>query len=222
MLAIEIGNHAQCAPMALKLFRSTEFAQSRNFSPERQRSALHPAWAIVLISAWLALAGNWVLWSALAQMPELTSGAVWWIGLRVALLIASFSCALLGLFMWRWTLKPALITLIVATAWTSNRLGILDGLATWQLLIGLALLVGLPGVWLWRTALRRLAPWRNLVQVGVFVAASCAVFLLVLLFSFKDLAALSGKNAELRRLVSPYSAAGAVAALEKALLPRQQ
>lgn len=208
--------------MTLKLFRSTEFAQSRNFSPERQRNALHPLWTVILISAWLAVAGNWVLWRALAEMPELSFGAAWWIGLRAAVLIAAFSCALLGLFMWRWTLKPALFALMLATAWISNTLAMLDGLPGWQLLIGVALLVLLPGAWLWRTAVRRLPPWRNLVQVGVLMAVSSAVFLLVLLFSFKDLAALSVKNAELRRLVSPYSAAGAVEALEKALLPRQQ
>ena len=102
--------------MALKLFRSTEFAQSRNFSPERQRTAIHPVWVVLLLSVWLALAGNAVLWRSIAHLPELGAGAAWWTALRVAVLIASAHCVVLGLLMWRHTFKVAAWILMAATA----------------------------------------------------------------------------------------------------------
>ncbi len=208
--------------MALKLFRSTEFAQSRNFSPERQRTAIHPVWIVVLLSVWLALAGNAVLWRSIAHLPELGVGAAWWTALRVAVLIASAHCVVLGLLMWRHTFKTAAWTLMAATAWTSTVLGNTAEFGRLQWPLAIVLLVLLPGVWLWRTNLRRLAPWQNLVQVAGFVSVALTVFAFALLFSFKDLSALSRAHAELRQLVSPFSAAGGVAALEKLLLIGKQ
>ncbi len=208
--------------MSLKLFRSTEFAQSRNFSPERQRSAVHPAWIIVATGLWLAIAGNWVLWRSLAQASELGGGAVWWIALRVTAMIASAHWVVLGFFMWRHTLKPAACVLMLATAVASTMLGNTAEFGAWQWPIGLALLAFLPAAWLWRIAVYRLSPWNTLLQAGLLVGASSTVFALALLFSFKQLAVLSVNHAELRHLLSPYSTLGAVAALEKALLGAKQ
>lgn len=47
---------------SLKLFRTTEFALSSFFSPERERAALRPFWAIVLASIWIATLCNLALW----------------------------------------------------------------------------------------------------------------------------------------------------------------
>ena len=208
--------------MSLKLFRSTEFAQSRNYSPEKQRSALHPAWLVVFTGFWLAVPGNWVLWHTLTQTPGLGAIATGWVGLRVAALVATASTGLLSIAMWRWTLKPAVTLALFVTALASIALGRLPGPASWQGITCLVFLAVVPCAWLWRTTVRRLPAGRNLLQVAALFACSCFLFALVLVFSFKDLAAQLEKHPEWREQMSPYSALGAVRALEKLLLMRKQ
>ena len=213
---------AQCAAMTLKLFRSTEFAQSRNFSPVGERRALHPVWLILLAAFWIAVPGNWALWNSLSHTPGIGIAMVAWIGLRLVLLLGFASAALLSLLMWRWTTKLAIGVALLVTALASITAGNLPGPTSWQGLLCLVILALLPCIWLWRARLRRVPVARNLLQVALVFVAAVGLFALVLAFSFKDLARLSDQAPGLRSQVSPFSALGSVRALEQVLLRRQQ
>lgn len=207
--------------MSLKLFRSTEFAQSRNFSPGVQRRSLQPLWLVLAAGCWIAGPGNWALWAALTRTPGIDTGATLWIGLRIALLIAVASSGLLCLFMWRWTTKPVVSLALIATALASLSAAAVPSLLSWQAGLYLLVVALVPCVWLWRTQFQRLSLRRNLRQVVMAGTAFVLTFGLLLAFSFKDLAALQAKEPTLRAMVSPYSHAGATAALEKILLRRK-
>ena len=207
--------------MSLKLFRSTEFAQSRSFSPEVQRRALHPLWLLVAAGFWIAVPGNWALWAALARTPGIESGAAIWIGARIALLIGITSTGLLCLLMWRWTTKVAVSLALIATALAGLPEPIASRLLSWQVVVCVVLIAVAPCIWLWRTRLQRLSLRRNLRLVASCVMACALLFALLLAISAKDLARLHDKAPSLRAMVSPYGGSGAVAALEKILLRRQ-
>ena len=207
--------------MSLKLFRSTEFAQSRGFSPEVQRRALQPLWLVLAAGFWIAVPSNWVLWSMLARTPGIETGAAVWMALRIAILIAVASSGLLFLLMWRWTTKPVVSLALIATALASSPAAAGTRLLSWQAVLCLLVVAVAPWVWLWRTRLQRLSLRRNLRQIVLAVVACVLLFGLLLAFSAKDLASLQQKEPALRSMVSPYSGAGAVAALEKILLRRQ-
>ncbi|MEO6623618.1 MAG: phosphoethanolamine transferase domain-containing protein [Burkholderiaceae bacterium] len=207
--------------MSLKLFRSTEFAQSRSFSPQVQRRAVHPVWLLVAAGFWIAVPGNWALWSALARTPGFEPGAAMWIGVRIALLIAVASTALLCLLMWRWTTKLAVSLALIATALAGLPEPVVSPPLYWQSVLYVLIVAVLPCVWLWRTPLQRLSLGRN-VRVIVWACVTCALlFALLLVFSVKNLAALHDRAPTLRAMVSPYGGSSAVAALEKVLLRRQ-
>ncbi len=207
--------------MSLKLFRSTEFAQSRSFSPEVQRRALHPLWLVIAAAFWIAVPGNWALWAALASTPGIDTGAAVWIGLRIALLIGVASTGLMCLLMWRWTTRPVVSLALIATALAGLPGAAGPSLLSWQGGLCFLVIAVVPCVWLWRVPLQRLSLRRNLRQV-VMASSLCALlFGLTWAFSARDLLAMQEKAPGLRALVVPYSHAGAVAALEKILLRRQ-
>lgn len=212
---------AQCPGMSLKLFRSTEFAQSRSFSPEAQRRALHPFWLLVAAGFWIAVPGNWALWAALARTPGLETGATVWIGLRIALLIGVASTGLLCLVMWRRTTKLAVSLALVATAMAGLPGSLASGLLPWQAVLCVLVVAVAPCVWLWRKHLQRLSLWRNLRVIASSFVACGGLFALVLVVSVTDLTTLHAKAPTLRKIVSPYSGSGTLAALEKILLRRQ-
>lgn len=208
--------------MSLKLFRSTEFAESRNFSPQVQRRALHPGWLVAGAAAWITLAGNWVFWHHLAQTHTGGLAGLAWLMLRIGLLIGSASFAVLVLFMWRRTLVPAITAILLATALGSNATAGLPFFGSWRSILVLLLLAIGPAIWMWRTPLRRLSTTANLVQVVTALIVACAVFALALLLSFKDLARLEQQLPQWQEQISPYSASGAIRRLEQILLVRQQ
>ena len=207
--------------MSLKLFRSTEFAQSRSFSPEVQRRALHPIWLLVAAGFWIAVPGNWALWVALARTPGLETSASVWVGLRIALLIGVASTGLLCLVMWRRTTKLAVSLALVATALAGLPESVVSGLLSWQAVLYVLVVAVVPCVWLWRKHLQRLSLRRNLRVIASSFVACAVLFALLLVISVKDLTALHAKAPALRAMVSPYGGSGAVAALEKILLRRQ-
>ena len=66
----------------------------------------NPLTLAVVISLWLASVGNWPLWRALGELPELASvrGALFIASL--GLMVADISLALLALGAWRRSIKP--------------------------------------------------------------------------------------------------------------------
>ena len=71
---------------------------------------------MVLISTWLATACNVPLWQEVAQLPGQGSLRGWGFALAFALIVAAGNAALLSLLAWRWTLKPAVLVLVLMAA----------------------------------------------------------------------------------------------------------
>lgn len=177
--------------MSLKLFRSTGFHSI--LTPGEARLALHPGWAVAAVAGWIAVACNVWLWQALlghgALLPALTGT------------VAAFAylAALLSALNWRRTFKTAsslaLLTaaLLAAGAWTQDvpLQQLLEGrrvmsmLPTWASLFGwevpmlLAMLGGLPVLWLWNTQLRRLSraeQWKlNVAALSCYLPLAVAL-----------------------------------------------
>jgi len=157
-------------------------------------AARNPLTLAAIVSLWLASAGNWPLWRAMAELPELASA-------RGALFIASFgvmiaclSMALLALGAWRGSFKPLATLLLVVAAVGAHFMGtyriVIDptmmvnvlhtdvheasDLIGWRLLLSVALLAGLPAWRLWRTPLQAMpAASQGLHNAAVLVVALC-------------------------------------------------
>lgn len=228
--------------MALKLFHQSEFAQSR-LSPQRQSSSLHPAVLALVVSLWVATAGNVTLWRDLLALPGMEDSQKLWLGLDMLAIITACCSALLSLLCWRWTLKLAAFSLLLLAAWGADMLlfgkGAMDdamltsalraplqafmangiGQGAAVLLVLLVLLVP-PGIWLWRTPMRRL-PWRRNARHNlVLLLVSAAVFVVAGLL-FHEIP----QHQQLRELLNPMNLVHAVAdaqaiSVEQTALPR--
>jgi len=135
-----------------------------------QRTGQNPLTLAVIASIWIAALPNWPLWRALLALPESASlrGAFFIAGFGV--MIAALLSALLALFAWRVTIKPAIGFLLLAAAFGAHFMGsygvVIDttmmtnvlqtdprevrDLLSWRLLAGVGLLAGVPLLLLWR------------------------------------------------------------------------
>lgn len=213
--------------MTLKLFHVTEFAESAWVSPEAQREAIHPVMVVCLASLWLTLVCNLPLWREFSHL-SLGSGQIWWLGLRLALLMLFALTALLSPVCWRRTLKPALALLLLLAALNvslmlsqANFLDLSAGLeklgaqlraeASWQL-AGLFVALGLlPALWLWRLPVRRIPLLANLLQNTLLFVLSCALLVGTWWFSEQDISELLRSQPQLHRLLNPFSSFHALA-----------
>lgn len=186
---------------------------------------LHPAWLIAAASAWLATVANLPLWLAMRELGLFAQTGGWLFALAFALIIAACLSGIVSLLAWRWTLKPALALLLLAsavgayfmlayhvvidTAMITNALQTdtreLRDLLSLKLAAALLLLGALPCAVLWRWPVDY-GRWprrslHNLLQAG---AALLALVLLVLL-SFSSLASTMRNHKELRYLVNPLN-----------------
>lgn len=221
--------------MSLKLFRSTEFAESSLFSPSVQRIAIHPFWVAGLASAWLVTACNLVLWRELLRLPETDSAQGLWFGLRLGIAIFAVLCALLSLIAWRWSFKPGITVLLVMAA-LGTHLMLTHGIVidttvfgqifqsrdrTIQIIfsgsfvITLLVLAVLPAVWLWRTPVRRFPEWHSLFQNALFFVTSCMVLAAISLMSTPDFWQLIRDHAPLRQMINPLNTLSLIADLFK-------
>jgi lipid A ethanolaminephosphotransferase len=211
--------------MSLKLFRSTEFAESSLFSPSVQRIAIHPFWVAGLASAWLVTACNLVLWRELQRLPETDSAHGLWFGLRLGVSIFAVLCALLSLITWRWSFKPGITVLLVMAAFGTHLMLthklVIDATVFDQLfqsrarttqiifsgsfVITMLLLAVLPAVWLWRTPVRRFPEWHSLFQNALFFVASCMVLAAMTLMSTPDIWQLIREHTPLRQMINPLN-----------------
>ncbi len=210
---------------SLKLFRTTEFALSSFFSPERERAALRPFWVIVVASIWIATVCNLALWQLLGRLSELDNARGVWFGIGFAVMIFAANSALLSLLAWRWTLKPAITLFLLAGAFgtyfmlsygvvidTPMMVNALQtnprevgNLVSWRML-GYVLVLGvLPAVWLWRKPLKRLGLGRQLLSNIIVLIASCVVLVVVTAVLFKDLSSVMRNHSQLRYLINPLN-----------------
>ena len=187
--------------------------------------AWRPRTLILLVSVWLALAGNLPLWRTIWPLPELAGwrGTVFAAGMAVW--IAAALTMLLSLLAWKGILKPVVALLLVTAAASSYFMlqygVVIDAtmmanvantdvreardLLSWPLLLNIVFIALLPGWWLLRRplAMRRFGPQavRNLVGA----ALALLVLLGVTLLAFQDLASLMRNHKQVRYLVNPLN-----------------
>lgn len=186
---------------------------------------LHPAWVVVLISAWLATACNVPLWREVAQLPGQGSLRGWGFALAFAIIVAAGNAALLSLLAWRWTLKPAAAVLVVMAAFgayfmlaygiaidASMLVNVLQtdvreagDLLSWRMLATVGALAVPPLLWLHRRPVRRLGALRHMAHNGLLLLGSVVVIVVCLLLVFQDFASTMRNHTRLRYLINPLN-----------------
>jgi lipid A ethanolaminephosphotransferase len=191
-----------------------------------------PAGAVVSAAAlWMAAAGNLALWHRLHTLDLLRGphGAL----LAVTLLLVLWAAltAVLSLFAWRRTLKPAIALLLAITALASHFMAsygvvvdagmvtnalqtdvhearaLLDG----PLLVTLLWLAVLPIAGLWGQRVRYGAAGRQLLRNLLLSLAAIGVLAAVVLAGFQPLASLMRNHKDVRYLLNPLSSVYATA-----------
>jgi lipid A ethanolaminephosphotransferase len=178
----------------------------------------------------MAGAGNAPLWRELQSLGLFTAASGWLLAFTLAGAIAAALFAVLSLFAWRPVLKPAIIVLLLASAfgayfmWTFHV--VIDStMATntlqtdWREVLALitprlALVVlvgaGLPGWLVWKASIDH-RPWRQQAVRNVLGAgAGVALIAALLLLSFQPLASTMRNHKELRYLLNPLNSLYAV------------
>ena len=194
----------------------------------------------LVLSGWLALAGNLPLWRATWALPELAGwrGLVFSLGLAVWITTAVM--ALVSLLAWPRLFKPVAFLLLLASAASSYFMLqyniVIDAtmlanvvntdarevrdLMSWSLVFSLVVLAGLPMAWLSRQKIAARPfwsqAWRNLLST----LAALTLLALVTLAAYQDLASLMRNHKHVRYLVNPLNAIYAGGKLLADQLPR--
>lgn len=180
--------------MPLRLFRTTGHADLR--MPGEARLGMHPAWLVLAVSLWLALACNVGVWRLLAGREEAP------MVLATIALVAGGSAAVLGLLGWRRTVRPAATLLLLAggllacglwvqdlpleSLWQERPPRLLPSWASFlraSVVLLVVVLALLPIVWVWTVRLRRLpasAQLRGNLVVVVLGMLACAAGVVLL------------------------------------------
>lgn len=192
------------------------------------------------------LAANRLFFGAALKDRVLASPSTWGFVLAAGAVLVALHVLLLGLLASRWTLKPMLSLLIVATAFAAyfmQRFGVyLDPsmlrnvlrtdpaeageLFTWALLPHLLVYAVLPLVLLWRVRLVSRPLWPALGWRLATLGAAAALLVAALMSQFQPFASLVRNHREVRYLITPANylwSLGAVAAADArgARAPRQ-
>jgi lipid A ethanolaminephosphotransferase len=185
----------------------------------------NPLTLAVLASVWIAALPNWPLWRALLALPETTSlrGSIFIVGFGA--MIAALLTALLALFAWRFTIKPAIAVLLLAAAFGAHFMGsygvVIDttmmvnvlqtdarevrDLLSWRMLASVALLAGVPLLLLWRVPLARARWWPQAGRNLLTLAAALLVLSALVFALFADLSATMRNHRSMRYLINPVN-----------------
>lgn len=184
----------------------------------------HPLSLVTLLAIWLATLGNWPLWQALWQLPDLQPSP-WRTVLTLGALLLGFNLVFLGLTLWnpwRRVLGLALLAAsatatyfmsaygvvidpsMVANAMHTDAREVRDLLSLqmiWPALWGFVL----PGIWWWRQSASR-RPWRRAAwQRVVYLGFALVLTVLIGRYAFQDLASTMRNHKSLRYMINPYN-----------------
>ncbi|MCW5221030.1 phosphoethanolamine--lipid A transferase [Verminephrobacter aporrectodeae subsp. tuberculatae] len=186
---------------------------------------IHPAWVVLLTSAWLATACNLPLWQEVARLPGSGSLRDWGFALAFGAIVAAGNAALLSLLAWRWTLKPAAVVLVLMAALgmyfmlaygiaidsfmllnvLQTDLGEARDLLDWRLPVSVLALAAPPFLGLYRRPLQRLGAMRQVAYNGLLLLGSLAVSVLCLLLVFQEFSSTMRNHPRLRYLINPLN-----------------
>jgi lipid A ethanolaminephosphotransferase len=188
----------------------------------RAWSAPRSAQAVVLVlAAWLALAGNLALWRSVLPLEPGRGGAL--VCLGIAVLLSATLAALLAPTAWGGRNKPVWLAVLLVAAVAQHFMldygTVLDttmignvvetdlaeatDLLGWGLLGPVLLVVGPPALWLVPLPVQRLALRRTALRIALLFAASLAVALAATSATYPVLAPLVRNHMELRFLPNP-------------------
>lgn len=195
--------------------------QTRLFRSRGRR----PLWLAAGSSAWMATVANAPLWRELHSLNLLSRPAGWVLAISLALIIGASLTAVLSLLCWRYTFKPLIVVLLLASAsgayFMFSYHVVLDHtmlvnvlqtdpneaaalLSPW--LVASMLLLGVLPAWLvWRTPADH-RPWPRQTMRNIGVAAiSLVVVALAALASFEPLSSAMRNHKQLRYLMNPLN-----------------
>ena len=201
-----------------------------------------PLTLALIVSGWLATAGNVPLWMALWALPEHNGVRGVLFSAGFASLIGAAILVLLSLMAWPRVFKLVASALLVTAASSTYFMlqygVVIDAsmianvihtdmqetrdLLSWSLLLSLVLVAGLPMAWLWRQRLvvrpLRAQAWRN----GLAALGALAMLVLVTLASYQDLASLMRNHKDIRYRINPLNVLYGVGKLAVDQVPRAQ
>ena len=194
----------------------------------------HTVSAAAIVGAaalWMAAAGNLALWHRLHTLDLLRGPHGALLGLALLLMLWAALTAVLSLFAWRRTLKPAIALLLAITALASHFMAsygvvvdagmvtnalqtdvhearaLLDG----PLLVSLLWLALLPIAALWGQGVRYAGAGRQLLRNLLLALGALGVLAAVVLASFQPLASLMRNHKDVRYLLNPLASVYALA-----------
>ena len=195
------------------------------------RPGWNPLTLAVAGAVWIACFSNWPLWQALLALPETASGrgALFIAGFGV--MIAALLTALLAFVAWRFSIKPAIALFVLSAAFGAHFMGtygvVIDStmmlnvvqtdprevrdLLSWRLLLGVALLAGVPLLVLWRVRVQRLGAAAQLGRNALGLFLALALFAALLFALFADLSATMRNHKSIRYLINPLNSFYALA-----------
>ena len=207
-----------------RLLRFSRGSGAITHPPHHSRD-IHPAWVVVLASAWLATACNVPLWRELTALPGQGTLRGWAFVLAFAVIIAAGNAALLSLLAWRWTLKPAITVMLLMAAFgayfmlaygiaidASMLVNVMQtdvkeagDLLNWRMAATVAALTAPPLLWLYRRPVRRMHAFRHMAHNGALLVGSIVVIVVCLLLVFQDFASTMRNHTKLRYLINPLN-----------------
>ncbi|MDP2032630.1 MAG: phosphoethanolamine--lipid A transferase [Polaromonas sp.] len=190
-----------------------------------QPAGWHPGGLVVAASLWLATVANLPLWLAMRDLGLFAQSGGWLFALAFALIIAACLTGMVSLLAWRWTLKPVLALLLLAsavggyfmlayhvvidTSMIVNALqtntGEVRDLLSLKLAAALLLLGVLPGAVLWRWPVDYGRWQRRSLHNLLQAVAALLLLVLLVLASFSPLASTMRNHKQLRYLVNPLN-----------------
>lgn len=190
-----------------------------------EASGIHPNWAILLASIWLATLGNLALWQELTRLPEMDDLQAVWFGVSFALLIAALIAVSLSALCWRWTLKPVISVFLIAAALggyfmlsygvvidSTMIVNVLQtdlresrDLISWKMVFTLVVFALIPMVLLWRTNVKQLSALRQIAQNALLFLCGIVLALATVLPNYQDFASTMRNNIQLRYLINPLN-----------------
>ncbi|MES2976444.1 MAG: phosphoethanolamine--lipid A transferase [Pseudomonadota bacterium] len=194
----------------------------KRFLPGRQ----HPVWLIAAVSLWLATVANLPLWVELGRLGMLGTAAGISFAGALGVMIMAALMALTSLLAWRWTLKPALLAMLMCAAFGAYFMldyhvvidaGMLTNVLQTDVheasallsprLAAMVLALGLvPAIAVWRTPVDYGRWPGRLAQNLLAGVAAFALLLVAAMASFQPLASTMRNHKQVRYLINPLNA----------------
>ena len=212
-------------PLLLQRMQRFAFGRRAVAHPTHPSRDIHPAWVVVLASAWLATACNVPLWREVAALPGQGTLRGWGFALAFAVIVAAGNAALLSVLAWRWTLKPAITVMLLMAAFgayfmlaygiaidASMLVNVMQtdvkeagDLLNWRMLATVLALTAPPLLWLYRRPVRQMPAFRHMAHNGMLLVGSVVVIVVCLLLVFQDFASTMRNHTRLRYLINPLN-----------------